>query len=684
MAGAGGVVTYVDTSVASNTKYAYRVYAVNGPYQSSVNGPVGVITPTIQAPDVPPNPGGAPNGPYGLAVSATSPVSVSGSFTDWATNETWFVVERAIGDSGQYQPRVVLAASAGAGGRVTFTDDTVLPGFTYHYRVYAQNSLTYTSSVNGPVEVTTPVTGNPGGDRGTDTGPSNPGGAPNGPYGLTMSVENASAVTGTFTEYSDNETGFVVERSTSPSGPFDKVTVLPPAAGSGNRITFTDSGRQDGVTYYYRVYAANGGTYRSSINGPVAVTIPSGLVTHDATRGAFRLDQSFGNGTGEAVDASAPPALAVGVQNDGKVVVLTTTSQISVYEVLRRYNADGTRDATFGSGGSVSTIATHPGPVGGLAVLPDGKILVAGTQVNVGGRRIVSVLRFTKDGAPDNTFGPSGGTDNRTLIDVGADADVADVAVSPAGYILVGGSLAVPDAPVGPTKKFFAVRLLSNGTVDAAYGVNGVSQGNPQIGVTGTTVAAKADNTAVVAGGGRSGNTGFYYGNTMLADGTAGNTMFQALGLPTPSVDDSVAQVADGKSVLVGVVGTGSFAQRFNADGSIDAGWVGPGSITPIMSPTMDSGLHAVLPLSNGGFLIAGYAGPGNNTNNDFLIARLKTDGSVDASGGGTFNGTAGLFATNFGATDEDARAVALSPSNSIVVAGVSGGHLALVRYVTS
>jgi uncharacterized delta-60 repeat protein len=71
---------------------------------------------------------------------------------------------------------------------------------------------------------------------------------------------------------------------------------------------------------------------------------------------------------------------------------------------LARYHRDGTRDATFGAGG----LAFGPGNVWNagfaIALQPDGKIVVAGSEGEWSA--ILALYRFNSDGSLDPTFTP--------------------------------------------------------------------------------------------------------------------------------------------------------------------------------------------------------------------------------------------------------------------------------------
>jgi uncharacterized delta-60 repeat protein len=131
------------------------------------------------------------------------------------------------------------------------------------------------------------------------------------------------------------------------------------------------------------------------------------------------LDLTFGNaGTGmvfaDTVPSSNVFANAVAVQTPGDKIVVAghafvdfaaDTSDI----ILLRYNADGTLDTGFGTGGT-GAVVTNLGAFDNafsVALQPTGEIVVSG---NTGSGSTISaaVLRFTAVGALDTTFGTGG------------------------------------------------------------------------------------------------------------------------------------------------------------------------------------------------------------------------------------------------------------------------------------
>jgi hypothetical protein len=88
------------------------------------------------------------------------------------------------------------------------------------------------------------------------------------PRELEVSATAAGSVTLSWTDASDNETSFVIERSRRKSGVFELVG----SVGAG-ATDFTDGGVVSGRRYYYRVRAING--QRSSlVSNRVAAVVP--------------------------------------------------------------------------------------------------------------------------------------------------------------------------------------------------------------------------------------------------------------------------------------------------------------------------------------------------------------------------------------------------------------------------
>jgi uncharacterized delta-60 repeat protein len=131
---------------------------------------------------------------------------------------------------------------------------------------------------------------------------------------------------------------------------------------------------------------------------------------------------------------------------------------------IRRFNANGTPDTTFGTGG-LETLDFGPGVDNARAVALDasGRIVVAGSSGSV---NQFIVARLTTGGTPDSTFGP-GSIFGPGIVTtpVGLTSGATSVAIQPDGKIVVGGN--------SNSSSFALARYLSTGALDSTFGIGG-------------------------------------------------------------------------------------------------------------------------------------------------------------------------------------------------------------------
>jgi uncharacterized delta-60 repeat protein len=155
----------------------------------------------------------------------------------------------------------------------------------------------------------------------------------------------------------------------------------------------------------------------------------------------------------------------IAIQTDGKIVIgghMVSGTQINF--MVARLNSDGSTDGTFGFGGvNVLDFQSSDDLGSGMALAPDGKIVVVGT-VWSGGRPFFGVARFSTDGTPDDTFDGDG----ELMYDYTARStiEVTSVVVQPDRKIVVGGTIG---------GAFLLVRFNENGSLDTTFGVAGSS-----------------------------------------------------------------------------------------------------------------------------------------------------------------------------------------------------------------
>jgi uncharacterized delta-60 repeat protein len=170
------------------------------------------------------------------------------------------------------------------------------------------------------------------------------------------------------------------------------------------------------------------------------------------------LDSTFGTGGVVSTDVVEPATAGVAVQQDGKIVAAASLELPSFAAMeLLRYNANGTLDTTFGSGGKVNDAGRV---VSRVVIEPNGKIVIAGTdEPNSSSFTVTAFLikRFNADGSVDQTF--------QQLVNVGIGRNSAeDVALQADGKIVALGFS--NDRPV-------LVRVDPDGGMDTTFGVNG-------------------------------------------------------------------------------------------------------------------------------------------------------------------------------------------------------------------
>ena len=136
------------------------------------------------------------------------------------------------------------------------------------------------------------------------------------------------------------------------------------------------------------------------------------------------LDTGFGTGGKVSTSLGMGNDLAynVAVQTDGKIVVSGDSNNgIDDDFAVVRYHSDGTLDASFGTGGQVTTaVGAGTDKARAFALQPDGQILLAGFSHN-GTDNDIAVVRYNSDGSLDTTFDATNTLDgNPTFVEGGA------------------------------------------------------------------------------------------------------------------------------------------------------------------------------------------------------------------------------------------------------------------------
>jgi len=282
--------------------------------------------------------------------------------------------------------------------------------------------------------------------------------------------------------------------------------------------------------------------------GCVVFTFLLFLLPYRAAAQAGRLDSTFGSGgivttdfgvqTGSANMATANAAV---IQSDGKIVVAGAIPASNGFPVaaLLRYNPNGSLDSSFGTGGIVSTPSIEDAAFTSVALQSDGKI------VAVAGGFSANIARYTSTGALDTTFGTNG----IVMLNFINGPMASGVAIQPDGKILIADkdlfrllSNGQPDTSFGsggvennagapatalvllPNAEIVTAsssgtsgglaQYQSSGMLDATFGVTG------QAGTLGSTVAVALPGSGDILVGGALTN------NTVIVPGGAGTSSF--------------------------------------------------------------------------------------------------------------------------------------------------------------
>jgi hypothetical protein len=206
---AADVTTYADTSLSAATQYWYRVRAYNATGPSAFAGPTSATT--LSAPPAPTN----------LSATAVSSSQIDLSWTDNASTETGFRIQRAVGTAAFTEIAVVTA------NVTTYADTSLSAATQYRYRVRAYNAIG-ASVFAGPTSATTLPA----------------------PTAL-VAAQQSGRITLAWTESSNNETGFSIERSV------DGRAFSPIATVAQNVSTYVDTSPGSSKFVFYRVRAFN-------------------------------------------------------------------------------------------------------------------------------------------------------------------------------------------------------------------------------------------------------------------------------------------------------------------------------------------------------------------------------------------------------------------------------------------
>ena len=338
--------------------------------------------------------------------------------------------------------------------------------------------------------------------------------------------------------------------------------------------------------------------------------------------------------------------------------------------------ASGDLDTTFSGDGRALIDFGAIESASGVAVQPDGKIVLAGASRAAGGKDDFLVARLNRDGTPDATFSDDG----RIVFSFGLSGATTNdkaraVALGSDGSIVVTG-VTEGNAGDGNGTDTAVARLTPGGELDQSFDGDGKQTIHYGQNDDGVDVAVQGDGSVVVGSTALIGNDRDF-GVARLTSAGRPDTTWRGTGRTTTHFggDEELRGIAltpDGGVVAVGMfqfVGgsTDTAIARYLPDGKLDeSGFAGRGKATVSLAGKDAATDVAVQP---DGKIVIAAEDTGKNAQG--FVARFTSSGAFDD--GYADHGTAQTSVSR----PHDFRALALTPrSHAVAVGQVSGGPI--------
>ena len=248
---APNTVSYSNTNLPASTSYTYRVKAYDGPNASAPSNTASATTQPTPA---------APSNVTALAVSSTA---INLKWSDNATNESGFLLERAT-NGGAFSQIGSLGPNT-----ATYANSNLTASTTYSYRIRAYDGPNISAYSNTAMATTF--------------------GPPAAPANLVATAVSSSRINLTWTDMSTTETGFKLERS------LDGVTFSQIALLGANTTSYGNTGLPANTTYTFRIRSYEGANNSAYSNTASATTqpapaAPSALTASPSGNGRIKVD----------------------------------------------------------------------------------------------------------------------------------------------------------------------------------------------------------------------------------------------------------------------------------------------------------------------------------------------------------------------------------------------------------
>jgi uncharacterized delta-60 repeat protein len=410
------------------------------------------------------------------------------------------------------------------------------------------------------------------------------------------------------------------------------------------------------------------------------------------------LDPLFGAGGKVLTEFAGYSDRILSVTMQGDAVIAAGYAMHCYGEDLAvaRYNANGSLDPSFdGDGKATTDFGGYYDAADSVVVQAGGKVVAAGHAGDEPGGKAIALARYQANGSLDGAFGGDG----KVITSGGGGYHLGYGVAATAGAILVAGWV-----NQAGSYDFAVARLGDDGSLDGAFGANGVATADFAAGDDmAAAMAVQPDGKIVLAGRTLQGGDNDFAVARFCPDGAfddgfhCGGPGFGAGGKATADfggndTGQAILVQPDGAIVVAGATrscpGSDFAAARFTASGQLDTGFSADGMATLDIAGYWDEG-RAVARQADGKLILAGSGRGGSGySTEEFALARLCSDGRLDngTNCGSPAFGTGGLVTTDFAADRDEAAAVVVQADGKIVAAGdatISGNSsdFALARY---
>jgi len=243
------------------------------------------------------------NQPTNITASPTSFDQIDLIWTDNETTETGYTVERSLNASGPFSTLANLPANSSS-----YTDAGLTQLTTYYYRISVSDGSS--TAAGAIVSATTPSDGTPT--------------PPAAPSNLTAASTGQTSISLSWSDNSNNEDAFVLERSTGNASNYVVIANLP-----ANTTSYADGGLSSNTAYFYRIKAENSAGASSAVTANATTDGQAAIVTIEQPTGTGVLSYFNFNDMGQSFTAIADGDL---VSVEVNLVLAISGSTLKIFQ----------------------------------------------------------------------------------------------------------------------------------------------------------------------------------------------------------------------------------------------------------------------------------------------------------------------------------------------------------------